>query len=182
MQKFPLITLVVGYWALGNRQIFYNVIKQKTNSSYPIDTGHDSYLPPNIDHTCMFIVILMFFIILYGTQYYYGDNALKDDQFVDEDADKYYNTLPGITQKRLYTRECYHLAEFGNKTMSEDAFEQLRVSKQKGQLLVGDPNYQILLNQDYQKMFFYKPLDHRLTFEDYEQSDFCLRMLNIRLF
>jgi hypothetical protein len=77
----------------------------------------------------MIIVIFIIFILLLAFQFYYGDNALKEDQFVEEDADKYYNTLPGITQKRLYTRECYHEAEFGNKTMSDDAFEQLRVSK-----------------------------------------------------
>ena len=66
--------------------------------------------------------------------------------------------------------------------MSDDAIEQLRVSQQKGSLLVGDPDYQILLNQDYQKKFSYKPLDHRLDKKDYEQSDFCFRMLNLGVF
>ena len=78
----------------------------------------------------MLIGLLVSLTITYTYQYFFGNGEkLKDDQFVDEDAEKYYQTLPGIMQKRLYARECYHEAEFGNKTMSEDACEQLRTSK-----------------------------------------------------
>jgi hypothetical protein len=72
----------------------------------------------------MILIIFIFFVISTVLQtFYFGNNMLKDDIFVEEDADRYYETLSGITQKRLYTRECYHEAEFGNKTMSEEAFE-----------------------------------------------------------
>ena len=106
------------------------MVIRKQFSNDAIETGHNQYLPLTLDHSAMIIGLVVSFSITYIYQYFFGNpDKLKDDQFVDEDAEKYYQTLPGIIQKRLYARECYHEAEFGNKTMSEDACEQLRTSQ-----------------------------------------------------
>ena len=79
MQKFPVLALMVGYWALGNRQIFYNIIKQKTYSYEPLRTGHDTYLPVAMDHTAMIFLFLFLSIFIILFQSKYGDTVLKDD-------------------------------------------------------------------------------------------------------
>lgn len=59
MKLFPVLTFVCGYWAMGNRQIFHNVINQKTLSNEPLDTGHNKYMPQDVDHT---IMLALFFV------------------------------------------------------------------------------------------------------------------------
>ena len=49
---------MLGYWAMGNRQIFYNVVIAMTNFSNPIDPGHDTYLPIAYDHTLVILIFL----------------------------------------------------------------------------------------------------------------------------
>ena len=73
------------------------MINPKTYSNDPIDSGHDNYLPFTWDHSAMVMMMTIPIIVISIYRYVYGDSEkLKDNQFVEEDAEKYYQTLSGM--------------------------------------------------------------------------------------
>ena len=59
---------IIGYWAMGNKQMFFNHLVPKDSFSDPIDPDH-YYLPHDVSPDMMSVIMLIFLVLfIYGLQ------------------------------------------------------------------------------------------------------------------
>jgi len=60
----PIFMLAFGYWQLGNRQAFYNEVKERSFSGEVLDPEHGLFEYGNgLDSTFVFLFFFMFFLM-----------------------------------------------------------------------------------------------------------------------
>lgn len=95
-------------------------------------------------------------------------------QDVDENLGNYWKIIPGVDQKRWYTKEMHLQQNLNIKTMDDKNLEMLRTCKRGPKYLMNIYNYDILSNYRYCDEFFYMQMDKRV---EHESSDFVAKVL-----
>jgi hypothetical protein len=49
----------LGYWAMGNRGIFYNIVDYRAQTNIPANPVH-GYFPQGADHTTYILIVIVF--------------------------------------------------------------------------------------------------------------------------
>lgn len=97
----PLLMFIIGYWAMGNRAIFYyDMIEFKSQKNFPQNPNHN-YSPVQFDHLCYMLIIIVM-LIFSGTTYTifswvgakvtFGSLKIRDNAevIIDEAIDPYF--------------------------------------------------------------------------------------------
>lgn len=138
LQGAPVAMFMVGYWALGNPQIFFNVPPTiKEHGSQAENTEHWPFNFNHVNSTQLMLLVIIYlwcdtlFMHKYRKEFFKwiklvgdGTNMLKAD--IDEGLANYWQALTGIEQKIWYTNEIYNRANTGVVALSEEALEKIR--------------------------------------------------------
>ena len=102
-----------------------------------------------------------------------SNHKWEEDFNLDEPLDTYFESISGSDQKVMFATESYYRKKFGIKTISDDALEKLRTTKNKGfaNIINTTPSYYIFDNQFYQDHLQYIPMNYRDEDIDYQISD-----------
>jgi hypothetical protein len=74
---------------------------------------------------------------------------------IDENLGKYWECIPGMKQKRWFTKETHLQEHLKIKTLNDVSLQLLRTSKRGNKFISNIFNYDILQNQVYADLFFY---------------------------
>ena len=126
----PFFMLCLGYWALGNRQVFFG---EASNIMY--SSSNHNPLHKLLDYSkglngTILLVGYVFFLLL--NIFFEGllinclkklnvikkDSVLDQDFDVDENLDTYWKCLRAIDQKNWYAREVYHRKGLNLRTIN----------------------------------------------------------------
>jgi len=123
-----------GYWALGNRQMFFNEPHAIEHKNASPDPGHPLIsFKYGVNHTHLILLFVIYLAIatMFGPcigaamdKCGFARKQRKVD--VDENLGDYWEALVGKEQKEWYANECYQRQALGIKTVSEKGFEKLR--------------------------------------------------------
>lgn len=193
----PIPMFLLGYWALGNPQMFNNVpptinfINRPSNTEHTLISGHDG-----IDQSHLALIMCVYWIIrvLYKrfADCYYASCASREardrhareaeeqeEKFLhevgaDEDLPNYFEAIPGHEMKLWYAQELYDRKNLGAKNMSNPMMKKLAATKRQpgGKLLApGNINYDILTQQNYALAFnYFSIVDRDLDMTDSNPS------------
>ena len=161
LEKAPIAMAMVGYWALGNRQMFFNENREIAHLNVSPDPGHPLVsFKYGVNHTHLVLLFLIYLVIasLFGDWLYaaldkcgFARKQKKVD--VDEGLDSYWEALVGKEQKEWYAAECYQRKNLGIKTVSDKGLERLRTAKRLKKHFEGSYNYEIVNNPRYCELF-----------------------------
>lgn len=203
LKNAPIAMYLMGYWAVGNTQIFFGEKQEKIHNNkvsdpkhHLIDHGH------NLNQTHMLLILIFIFFVKkfivdtigncikniakYCCQVQWEHDIQGED--VEEQIGSYWDSLTGDDQKIWYASEIYSKYRFGITSVNDDALELLRTKdrrkapKIKGKVakfIEGDSTYDILKNVTYQQDFQYNSIEQRNELEDFLLSDMILRALNL---
>ena len=150
----PLLMMAFGYWTMGNKQIFSNVIVPLEFTSRTLGTDHSGdpdlgqELPLFIVGCCM----LVYFFVWSPIVYFFRTKGYcrgGEDEDVDEDLGTYFQCVSPDDRKRWVAEEVYNRHKLGINTMTDKTLEKLRTVKSKERVIAGTPNYEILSNDKY---------------------------------
>lgn len=133
MRWAPLTYFAMGYWIMGNKQIFNNSADPLTYVNMPIPTDHNG-APWNSNGPA---IPMFFFLVGFCVVLCCGDLfrcCLKrcdmiqdtDEIEVDEQLGNYFETLPNHSRKNWLATEVNNRNRLGINTMGMGTFEQLR--------------------------------------------------------
>ena len=151
LKRAPIIMFMFGYWALSNRQIFFNETGEITNTNKSQDPDHGLlYFGEGLDHTHLILIVLLYFLILSLMDFDSANaltykcqrnifkkcckcNKLKElrHRDVNEGLNYYWESITGPQQKLWYTSECYQRKALGIKTIDNTACEHLRTAQRQ---------------------------------------------------
>lgn len=125
------------------------------------------------------ILALIPIYLLFKLVYNKSDKHLKykweEDCNLDEDLGTYWESISGSEQKVMYATEVYYRNNFGIKAYTDEAFEKLRTTKNRGftKVITSTPSYYIFDNKFYQDHLQYIPMHYRDEDIDHNISDPC---------
>ena len=145
MKWAPITFFGLGYWIMGNKQMFNNYTKATTYKTDPIITGHNG-LPWNEDGPAL--VMFFFFIIFlsvgcFGAQFimFLRHHGCLEQQFdeveIDECLGNYFECIPDNLRRDWLTTEVYNRNVLGIHTFGIGTFEELRTVHGKSKTLQG---------------------------------------------
>lgn len=156
----PIFMFLFGYWALSNRQIFFNeAYGHVDHANKAHDPGHEAFAKwANLNHTHLmfFALIIYILLLIFGSLFgklcpcFKGPSLDKD---VDENLASYWKTIVGKEQKEWYADEIYKRAVLGIKTLDNRALKHLGTAKRDKKHIHGMYNYEILSNIKYSEAF-----------------------------
>lgn len=91
---------------------------------------------------------------------YFNSEFERQGSF-DECIGNYFESLPGLTQKRWYVTELQNRYYMGKSTINDDSLRLLQSSKRCQCVIKNFPNYNILENDIYADAMFYTKLEKR---------------------
>lgn len=188
----PLSGLAMGYWYLGNRQIFFNewalledafgeMVGAK-HYLFDYTKGPSHTLPILLALPCMLFFEQFLRLITLKLLPCIGclrapdeDEKAKADRVkANEDLGYFWECLSGIAQMRWYAQEHHFRKVLEIARLDDASLERLRTSKRKRKLIVNICDFDILKNERYSDSFLYTPLDRRFEADD---SDIVARIL-----
>jgi len=120
LQKAPLAMMLLGYWQLGNRQMFFNEPSELVNAKDIVDSKHNFFhWDDGLSHIYIFLLVLPAFIFFKGAVHKLQQLMFKVKMFepnkqfdqdwnlsinIDEDIGKYWECIPGMKQKRWFAQ------------------------------------------------------------------------------
>ena len=123
IKKAPFFLLIFSYWMLGNRQIFFNESKERTNQTDPADPQHYLFqYEDGANYTVIFLIFIPIFFffeyILIGIRFiFYKIGCWKQMKGTDlswnllfavnEHLGSYWKSLRGQNQLRWFFKELY---------------------------------------------------------------------------
>lgn len=121
----------------------------------------------------MLIPCYLLFKAVYNLRQVGGSNKWDEDFNLNEDLGTYWESLSGSNQKVMYATEVYYRNMFQIKTISDEALENLRKTKNRGfnQVITSAPSYYIFDNKFYQDHLQYVPMNYRDEDIDNQISD-----------
>ena len=130
----PLLMMAFGYWTMGNRQIFSNVIVPLEFTSSTLETDHygDPNAGPELPLFVIGCILTVYFFIWHPIKYFCksrGNCMDHDDNDVDEHLGTYYQCLSLYDRKRWLAEELYNRNKLGISTMSEITLEKISTVK-----------------------------------------------------
>ena len=194
----PIFGLLMSYWYLGNRQIFFNesgllaeAFGEMLGIRHPVFPVFDKP-----DHTLILLLALLC-IALDLLLSFAGRGAglwaivrrllpccgcargaAKIERAIkfktNEDLGNFFECLSGIQQMRWFAQEHYNRKFLGIKQLDDGALEKLRTSKQKKKMILNLCDFDIMKNERYTDSFLYTTLDRRFEADD---SDIVARIL-----
>lgn len=126
--------LLLGYWVMGNKQMFNNQTLDITHKAEPMPTYHNG-LPwtENGPSLVMFWFLLIYLVIgCFGNRIFDWIRAKGwihrtiDDVDVDEDLGNYFECIPHNLRKEWFTTEVYNRNMLGIHKFGMGTFEELR--------------------------------------------------------
>lgn len=193
----PLFMFVLGYWQIGNRQMFFNDSSELVTSSDRADPNHRLFDLTHPNHTWMVLIFLgVILLVLFIPSLVFklakelrivtNIKALNQELDVDEQLANYLQALPGKEQKAWYANEVYLRKHLGLQTMPDDIMEKLRTYKvvaDSNKVIQGNCiNYEILQNPFYNERFQYQTIEARNDPTDFEICDMVDRILHLSAF
>lgn len=111
----PVFMFFLGYWALGNRQIFFNEAKPVTHSNQVSNPDHKLiYLEElfEFNHVSLILIAFIGFVVLTLLSdiliiFFEHFEIFKFDDIPEESLAPYWNSLTGVSQKRWYANEVW---------------------------------------------------------------------------
>eukprot|EP00347_Sterkiella_histriomuscorum_P007945 403346963 len=188
MKWAPVFMMLFSYWVMGNKQIFENQVNHKQYRTDTITTDHTGYdVAADQSLPCFFMGIAMFIFVFSNDWFVSILIKLKimkqnEDIEVDEQLGSYNLCLGMKNRQQMLFEEHYFRKEFGIKTLSNEAFKQLRHSQGHNKVIKTCHNYQIVSNPKYYQAFQYTPVDLRNTPEEKIASDAVAKMLYLAYF
>lgn len=169
MKWAPLGFFLLGYWCMGNKQMFNNSTVSIVYKNDPIPTEHNG-LPWNEDGPALvmfffLVVYLIFACFLQNFVIYAKEKGWMSSEFedidVDEDLGNYFECIPNEHRKEWLTMETYNRNVLGVSTFGIGTLEEMRTTVGKGKTLTSIPTYNILSNPSYQTRFGFTPMQYR---------------------
>ena len=170
LEKCPIIMMLLGYWYLGNRQIFFNKYshledaqKEMVNPLHPLIDYREG-----VDHTLIMLLSVPMFIfykqIISGITYIlekwfkvlsFEQTKLLEEKMdsIDEGLGDFNNCLKGIDLKKWYAEELYNKNKLNVHILDDKQLEMIRTGKRGRRHLINTPNYNILSNTIYAEKF-----------------------------
>ena len=167
----PLLMMVFGYWIMGNKQIFANLIIPLEYTSGTL-TGH--YGTPDVGQELpLFIVgwclIAYFFIwnpLLFCCRKKGNCMKTDDDSVENENLGSYFECVSTKDKKCWLAEEVYNRNKLGIETMNDETLGKIQTIKSRKRTMTGTPNYEILSNSKYEAAFQFVPIALRNTEEE----------------
>jgi hypothetical protein len=188
MKWAPFFMMIFGYWTMGNRQIFDNVVIANEYKTDPVQTDHKGYniavdqaLPLFVMAAFMFVFI--FFNDLFLTILQRLHLAKVDQEAeVDEKLGTFTQCL-GPKKRKIWRIEEYHMRnELGIRTLSDKMLEDLKFSGYHNKMIKTCPSYEITSNNKYAAALQYTQVDMRDTPEEKINSDMVAKMIYLAYF
>ena len=146
LKNAPVAMFLLGYWAMGNNQIFFGRITFKTHANSVSDPRHQLVTTGaglSQTHWCLVIIFCLFvkkFIIdTIGNcikmcakrccEVEWEQDVLGED--VEEKIGNYWESMTGDDQKIWYASEVYYNFRFGITSVSEEAQQFLRTKDRR---------------------------------------------------
>jgi len=184
LQKAPICMLILGYWQLGNREMFFNSPSELENARDVADSQHTLFHGEDgLSHIYIFICFLPIFGFFEPYLFRLQQLMFKMKLFapsehfdlewnltvdMDEDLGKYWECIPGMKQKRWFAQVTHLKEHLKINTITDVAIENLRVSKRGPKFISNIHNYDMLQNRAYADKFFYQTMERR---SEHESSD-----------
>jgi hypothetical protein len=183
LKRPPYLMFMMGYWAIGNRQIFDAMPAVKVFNNRPGDPKHPLYPHGFNQSSLCFCIFLFWFIRAFCYEFIWekvvvpikkccgckidelGIGDLKDN----EGLPQYYNAMCGNDQKAWYAQELYDRKMKGIINLDNDQMTMLRGKNETNVVgtkrIMRDPSYHILKDEIYSQVFGYMSILDR-PFED----------------
>jgi len=175
MKNAPIAMFVMGYWALGNAQIFFGKKSDLRHNNQVTDPLHDLFSTGDgLNQTHMIFAVLLAFAakkffhdFLFGCVKtclqqcgFFRDEDVEGKD-VEENIGSFWESLTGDDQKIWYANEVYGRSQYGISSVNDEALERLRKTdrrkvkqeKHTKKYIQGDSRYDILSNYKYQEQF-----------------------------
>jgi len=185
----PVFLLFFGYWIMSNKQLFGNTVLPLQRTNEVIQTDHKIFSNIQVDQSfplllfsCLFFICVFFndtFLALFRKCRVMDE---EEEIEVDEDLDTYFGSLSQVDKKIWYFDEHHNRKDLDLKTLTDEAFDQLRHSHTGKKTITVCPNYEIVSNPKYADQFGYTPIEFRDTEEEKLTSDMVLKLLNLAYF
>jgi hypothetical protein len=179
----PILMYLLGYWAIGNRQLFDKELYPKEYYGTETDPGHSMFSPYwDATYVCLIYLVLSLLgqLITPKIASNFTCKFFKnwEEQDIDENLGQFWSNLSAFDQKLWYTNEVYQRNVLKIKTISDESLEILRTdTANKPNVIKGSPNYEILNNRFYAEKLQFQSLDLRYDNLDYENSDMICRTI-----
>jgi len=178
----PLLMMVFGYWTMGNKQIFSNVIVPHQYTNGIVETDHRGDPDVGVELPLFIIgcIMLVYYLILNPIKICCKRNGYcktAEDDDVDEDLGTYYECLSAGDRKRWLAEEVYNRNKLGVATMTESTLEKIRTVKSRKRQIQSTPNYEILSNDKYIAAYQFVPIEIRDTREEEIVSDLLTQIM-----
>jgi hypothetical protein len=131
----PFLSFVLGYWALGNQQIFFNKATVRDSIHQIVDPNHSLFDFDGGNQTLMVFIILLLLIL--GRFVHWvsmivirkaSENSEEDEANIDEGLGNFFDNMPGKEQKEMYATEVYNRKTLNLRSMSDESLEKLRTA------------------------------------------------------
>jgi len=192
LQSCPVIMMCLGYWYLGNRQMFFNKFSPIEDAFGEIaDPQHYLFdYSEGADHTLILLIFIPIFIfhrkVIQGVSWLFGKcgllnlgtlNMIQNETInIDENLGHFSQCLSGIDQKRWFADAMYLRNNLHIKTLDDEQIKLVQREKRQDRLIMNTPNYNLLANVNYAEKFQYVQVDQR--FEN-ASSDFVAQIVNL---
>ena len=152
--------VLLGYWQLGNRQMFFNSPAELVNAKDVVDSAHTFFHSEDgLSHIYLLILMIptfMFFKwnvhklqrVLYCLKLFKPNEHFDQDWNLtinlDEDIGKYWECIPGMRQKRWFAQVTHLKEHLQINTITEVAVKNLGMAKRGKKYISNIHNYDIL--------------------------------------
>ena len=181
----PVSMFILGYWALGNRQIFYGDAEKIYHENEIVDPKHSLVEWDDLfKHEGLILILLAVLIVskicMFIYNLYQSSVLVDDDAAEDEGLAPFWNSLTGEVQKKFFANESFLQSKLKLRTIDEKMTERLRTAQRTGkQYITGLANYDLLRNIIYQDELEYYPIEQCDDAEDLIQNAFVTNVLYI---
>jgi len=162
----PIFFLFNGFWMLGNRQMFENIVNSVPTSDVYMSTGHDlSTIGTVSQATPMLIIgvalsfIAIMQVVAYDTLRKWGFTLSSNVIEVDENLPNFFNAVK-LSDADWAVKECqYYDERYGFCFIRREIVERLDKTELAKKPITGIAWYNILANPRYVREFNYIPID-----------------------
>jgi len=154
----PVFFFFMGYWALGNKQIYENTVRPITYSVAPVNTGHTGapYVGPDLPIfivALVYLFALIFESLLESCLIHFKCKDPEEPDEVDEKLGNYWECVASTYRKKWLAEEIYNSNQLNIRTLGIEAVEKMRTFVGNKRVIRTTPNYDILSNPVYQTLF-----------------------------
>ena len=193
----PILFLLNGFWMLGNRQIFENVVNEIADATSVMVTGHDYTTLTNVNQATPMLLIglaLVFItfmrVFFYDTLTKWGFTISSNSIEVDEDLPNFFEAVKLKDADWIVKENSYYRNKYGFNFVRREVEERLDNWKLAKKPISGIAWYNLLANPKYVRDFNYIPTDvpdredlivdgDDAEGNDCEQSDLVTILINL---